>query len=433
AQVYENGLIDKTVALIGNDAVLLSDIEDEVQMMRLNGYVADRNTRCDILETLLTNKIFLTQAHLDSLLVTDMEITENVNNRVVQVVSTLGSEKEVEAYFGKPMYALRDEWYSIIEEQMLIQKMQQEVYRSIPSLTPKDIKDYCENTPEEDLPIVPEQYRLSQIVLYPDRETAAMAAKERLLEMRERIVKGEKFTSLARLYSQDPGSASKGGELGLMAKSVFWPAFSDAAMSLKEGQVSQIVETPDGFHIIQMIEKQGDMFNARHILLKPEYTSDDRNKAFAKLDSIRSEIVDSTIYTFQQAAWRYSEDAKTRTNGGVMVDENTGSAIFEKDQLKPNDYNVIKDMKEGDVSEPFESIDNEGRGNTIYKIVKIDKIIPAHTASYQYDYDLLMSEANSKNATDAIDKFVNEKMQTTYIKIDPLFSGCHFQRDGWVR
>ena len=432
AQLYEQGLIDKNIALIGNDAIFISDVEDEVQMLRMSGYIADRNARCEILENLMINKLFVTQARLDSLVVTDAEIQENVNNRMIQAMQALGGEKEISEYFGKPIYDLRDEWYKAIEEQLLIQQMQRKVVQNVPKMTPDAIRQYVEQTAPEDLPMVSTQYRLSQIVLYPEKELANTACKETLLELRERILNGERFSSLARIYSEDPGSAQKGGELGMIAKSVYWPALSDAAMSLKEGQVSQVVETPDGFHIIQMIEKSGDMFNARHILIKPKYTSEDRNKAFSKLDSIRTMIVDSSLVTFPAAAWMFSQDPKTRTNGGVMVDEMTGSAIFEKDQLKPADYAAIKDLEVGDISEPFESVDNEGRGNTIYKIVRVDDIAPAHTASYDTDYNLLVEDANAKNSSAAIDAFIKDKVSSTYIKLDPLYAGCNFQYSGWV-
>jgi peptidyl-prolyl cis-trans isomerase, PPIC-type len=256
--------------------------------------------------------------------------------------------------------------------------------------------------------------------------------KERLLAIRERIINGEKFSTLARIYSQDPGSARQGGELGLASKSVFWPAFSDAAMSLKPGVVSQIVETPDGYHIIEVLEKKGDMFNARHILLKPEYTSEDREKAFRVLDSLKTELSHEAV-TFELAARFYSEDPATRTNGGQMSDPNTGSSYFEIDQLKPQDYNAIKNLKEGEVSEPFESLDNEGRnGYTVYKIVKVDKILPSHTATFSNDYNLLLDMAKQEKSLEAIDKFIEDKIKSTYIVIDPMFKDCPFERDGWM-
>jgi len=432
AQKYD-GVVDKSVALIGNDIVMLSDIEAEAQMMRARGLVVDKSARCEILENFLVSKLFLTQAKFDSLTVNEAQVSAMLDQRVNEVMTTLGGEQKMEEYFGKPLYKLRQEWRNVMTDQSLIQEMQRNVASNTPKLTPRDIKKYCEETPPEDLPMISTKYRIRQIGLYPDREAAELAVKERLVGLRERVVNGEKFSTLARLYSQDPGSMNKGGELGMASRSVFWPAFSDAAMSLKVGQVSQVVETPDGFHIIQLIERDGDKFNARHILIKPQYTSEDRERAFHKLDSIRNLVLGDTL-TFMDAARMFSEETHSATSGGLMADEYTGSSYFEKDQLKPNDYNVLRNMQEGDISEPFESLDNEGRnGNTIYKILYLEKILPAHTANYQEDYSALIDEVNNKNAMKAIEDFITEKQKSTYIVIDPLFQGCDFERKGWVK
>lgn len=431
AQTYGGGLIDKSIAIVGNDVILLSDIEEEVRMMQASGMTVESSTRCQILENLVSSRLFLTQARLDSLTVTDEQVKEQVEARLNDIMNRIGGEKETEEYFKKPLYKIRADWTDVFRDQLLIQQMQQKVYTSIPKMTPAAIKELCAEMPAEDLPVIPTQYKLRQIVLYPDKESAAMVVKEKLLDLRERVLAGEKFSSLARLYSQDPGSATRGGELGMRSKTVYWPQFSDAAMSLKVGQVSQIVETPDGYHIIQMIEKKGDMFNARHILIKPSYTASDRNKAFARLDSIKSEILGGNV-TFEAAAWFNSEDPKTRTSGGMMVDEYTGSASLEKDRLNPADYAVIKDLKPGDISEPFESLDTEGRGHTIYKIVRLDEEIPSHTATFETDYDALVNMANEKNAHKAIENFVEEKKKTTHIRIDPLFAGCKFVNEAWI-
>ena len=434
AQKYQGGIVDKTIAVVGNEVIMISDIESEVQMMQYNyGMQSDRKARCELLENMMSSKLFLMQARVDSLNVNNDMVESELSNRIDMLKTNLGGEEAVEKEFGKPIYRLRQEWRSDLEDQTLTQQMQQEIARKIPELTPYDVQKYVDSTDPEDLPVVPVKYQLSQICIYPDREAADLAVKERLIAIRERIINGEKFSTLARIYSQDPGSARKGGELGMASKSIFWPAFSDAAMALKPGVVSQIVETPDGFHIIEVLEKKGDMFNARHILLKPEYTADDRNKAFHVLDSLRTELANEAV-TFELAARFYSEDPATRTNGGQMADPNTGSSYFEIDQLKPQDYAAVADLKEGDISEPVESLDNEGRnGNTVYKIIKVDKIIPAHAATFSNDYTQLLENAKHELQMKAIDEFIDSKIESTYIVIDPMFEDCVFERDGWYK
>ena len=432
AQRYQGGIVDKTVAVVGNEMIMISDIESEVQMMLYNyGQQSDRKARCEILENMMASKLFLMQARVDSLVLNDEMVEAELSNRIDMLKSNLGSEEAVEEELGKPIYRLRQEWRQDIEDQTLTQQMQQEIAGKIPALTPYDVQKYVDSTDPEDLPMVPVKYQLSQICIYPDREAANLAVKERLLAIRERIINGEKFSTLARIYSQDPGSARKGGELGMASKSIFWPVFSDAAMALKPGIVSQIVETPDGFHIIEVLEKKGDMFNARHILLKPEYTAEDRTRAFTTLDSLKTELNNEAV-TFELAARFYSEDPATRTNGGQMADPNTGSSYFEIDQLKPQDYAAIRDLKEGEISDPVESLDNEGRdGNTVYKIIKVDKILPAHPATFSHDYSLLLSNAQQELQQKAINDFIDSKIKSTYIVIDPMFEDCVFEREGW--
>ena len=431
AQKYQ-GVIDKTVAVVGDEMVSLSQLEQEVQMMKAYGMLSDKTGRCEILEQMMTSKLFLMQARVDSINVNLDMVESELRNRIDNVRTQLGGDDEVEKYFGKPVHKLRVEWRESIMDQTLTQQMQQQIASKIPELTPDDVQKYIDETDPADLPVVPVKYQLSQICIYPDREAANLAVKERLLSIRERIINGEKFSTLARIYSQDPGSARKGGELGMASKSIFWPAFSDAAMALKPGVVSQIVETPDGFHIIEVLDKKGDMFNARHILLKPEYTSEDREEAFKTLDSLKTELAKGEV-SFDLAARFYSQDPATRTNGGQMADPMTGSSYFEIDQLKPQDYAAIRDLEVGDISDPVESLDNEGRsGNTVYKIIKVDKILPAHTAAFGTDYSMLLDQAKQKLAQKAIDDFVDSKIDVTYILIDPLFKDCEFNKKGWA-
>ncbi|MEA5006711.1 MAG: peptidylprolyl isomerase [Rikenellaceae bacterium] len=433
AQTYKGGLIDKTVALIGNDMIQLSTIEAEAQMMLFQGVPSDKNLRCQVLEKMLVQKLFLTQARLDSLTASQEMVEQNLNQRLQEVMTKLGGEKATEEYFKKPLYKIREEWRETLTDLSLVNNMQAEVAKKAPEFTPSDIEKYYKKLPKDSLPIISTQYQYSQIVLYPEKEAAIMAVKERLIEFRERIMKGTKFSTLATMYSQDPGSASRGGELGMASKQLYWSQFSDAAMALKVGQVSQIVETPDGFHIIQLIKKEGDMFNARHILLKPMYTTTDKDKAFKTLDSLKNLITLDSL-KFDQAARRYSQDPKSFVNGGVVADENTGSVYFEIDQLKPADHAVLKALEIGEISAPFESRDNEGReGNVVYKIIRLDKIIPSHTASFKEDFSVLQEMAKSENINKALDAFIKQKQATTYIKIDPMFENCPFEREGWIK
>ena len=434
AQKYK-GIVDKTVAIVGGETILLSDVEAEVQQMRASGAGSDRDLRCEILENMLDAKIFLMQARIDSLTVNNDMVQGNLSQRIDWFRTQLGGDEEMEKYFGKPLYKLRQEWQKALEEQSLTEQERMEIANKMPEVTPYDVKQYMDATDPEDLPVVPVKYQLSQICIYPNRERAAMAVKEKLLSLRERIMNGEKFSTLARIYSEDPGSARRGGELGLASKSIFWPAFSDAAMALRPGTISQIVETPDGFHIIEVIEKKGDMFNARHILIKPQYTAEDRENAFHKLDSLRGKILEDEI-PFVMAARFFSEDPATRTNGGQMADPATGSAYFEIDQLKPADYAAIKDLKVGEISEPVESQDNEGylqgrSGNLVYKIIKIDKIVPAHTATFEHDYTQILDKVKEDKQKEAVDAFLTKKVKDTYIIIDPLFHECEFTREVW--
>lgn len=430
AQKYNT--IDKSIAVVGNELVTVSDLEGEVQMMRANGMSSDRTMRCEILENMMQSKLLLMQARLDSLNVNNDMVEAELQQRLAQVRTMLGGDEKVEEYFGKSMYRLRKDWKQQLEENSLIQQESQQIAKGIPDVTPYDVRRYMDTTDVANLPIVPIKYKLSQICVYPDREKAKMECKERLLNLRERITNGEKFATLARLYSEDEGSARKGGELGMASRDIFWPAFSDAAMSLKPGNISQIVETPDGFHIIQVIEKKGDMFNARHILLKPKYTDEDREKGFARLDSLRTAIDEGKI-SFELAARFFSQDPASRTNGGQMADPQTGSAYFEIDQMKPEDFAAVEHLEPGQMSQPITSRDNEGRdGNVVYKIVRLDKVVPAHTATFENDYTELLGDVRSQKQQDALDDFIKKKIGETYIIIDPMFGNCDFSRKEWV-
>ncbi len=435
AQVYDKGVIDKTIAAVGGEFILLSQIEEEVQINQAQGYTADdKRARCQILENILMGKLLLNQAKLDSLTVNTDYVQMQVNDRLDRVMTQLGGQKETEEYFKMPIFKLKEDWTERMSEQSLIDQERSKIVGAVQTLTPKEVKKFYNKIDKDSLPIIPTQYRFSQIVLYPSKEKAVMEVKEKLLEMRQRVLNGEKFSMLAALYSEDASNATRGGELRMASKNIYWPAFSNAAMMLKPGQISQIVETPDGFHLIQMIEKDGDMFNARHILIKPKYTQEDRDKAFKTLDSIKTEILAGNV-TFEMAAKQYSQEMKTILNGGQMFDDETGSVYFEKDRLNPADYNIIKDLKVGEISVPIESLSSDiyERGQVIYKIIILNEIIPAHTAEYKDDFAVIQNFAENQLHNNAIREFVVSKQKTTYIRIDDMYKDCEFEHPGWIK
>ncbi|MDR3132721.1 MAG: peptidylprolyl isomerase [Prevotellaceae bacterium] len=424
----QDGLIDKVVAVVGREMILLYDIELEVGNQRLLGVTSDKNLHCEVLENLLLQKLLLAQARLDSLKVSDEEVDAQIDWQVRQMTMRAGSEKAVEELFHKPMFQLKKDLREIVHEQILTKNMHASLVKDAP-ITPTEVEKTYKQIPKDSLPIIPTQYVLRQIIVNPPASEAKFDVRKRLLELRERIVNGEKFSTLAILYSEDPASALRGGELGLRYKQELAPAFSDAALALKPGQVSPIVETEFGFHIIQLIEKQGnEMFNCRHILLKPQYTANDRTAAFRKLDSIAT-LIRAGELSFERAALRLSEDSKTNTSGGLMVNEENLSSRFEKDQLNPADFGVLRNMKEGDISIPYESQDK--MGNTQYKIIRLERLIPTHTANLENDYSVIQQLAKQQRQQATFEKWIKQKQAAALIRIDPMFGQCQFEREGW--
>jgi peptidyl-prolyl cis-trans isomerase SurA len=299
------------------------------------------------------------------------------------------------------------------------------------SITPSEVKKFFKEVPQDSLPIIPEQYEIRQIVLYPSTSSEAkFQVREKLLELRERILKGERFAPLAVAYSEDRASATKGGELGFRYRDELVKNFADVAFGLKDGQVSQIVETEYGFHIIQMIEKRNDQVNVRHILMKPSFTSDILTQSAQKLDSI-ADLIKADSLTFLQAARQYSEDKKTRVSGGIMINPQSGTSLFEKEHLPPADFFVIKNLKVGEISEPFESRDEHA--NVIYKIITVTRIIPSHKANLVDDYAVIQQMAKGMKEQEAFMTWVDKVKKSTYIRIDPSFRNCTFRLEGWVK
>jgi len=427
----DKGLIDKVVAVVGSEMILYSDIESGIAQMRMQGVVSDKDIHCKVLENLLLQKLLLAQARIDSLSASNEDIDREVDRRLQRNMSILGGEKATEEYFGKPIFQLKRELREPIRESILTQKMEMKLRQDIP-ITPSEVEKAFKKIPADSLPIMPTQYVLRQVVVHPPANNAKFDVREKLLELRERIIKGEKFSTLAIMYSEDPGSARRGGELGMTTAQQYAKAFADAASVLKPEQVSSIVETEFGFHIIQMIQKESnDMWNVRHILIKPKYTTEDRSVAFKQLDSV-SNLVKNGNITFEQAARQFSQDTKTKANGGLMVNEyNLSSSRFEKDQLLPADYAVLKDMKEGDISIPFETRDR--LGNTEYKIIQLVRLIPSHTANLEDDYFEIQQLAKQQRQQAAFEQWIKQKQAAAFIRIDKEYQHCSFESDGWIK
>ncbi len=423
----QTGLIDKVVAIIGSEAIFLSDIEEGKQVYRAQGMLVGDEANCRILEEKMIQKLLLAQSKVDSLTVGDEVVSENVERRIQYYISIHGSSKAVEEYFKLPMRKIKERLTDIVREESLSQSMQSKIVHGV-ELTPDEVTAYYEKTPKDSLPVMPDQYIIQQIAIYPPKENALFLAREQLLSLRERILNGDKFSTLALMYSEDPGSAKRGGELGLQAATDYWPAFKDAALALKPGQVSQIVQTEDGLHIIQMIDKQSNnMINVRHILIKPKYTTDDKQNVFSKLDSVRTLVLNDSI-TFERAAARYSEDPTSRNNNGIVVNPQTASNIFEKDQLA-NDYFIIRNLKEGEVSTPFESQDEKRR--IVYKIIRVKEFIPSHPANIVDDFAVIKMVAQNTKQMEKFESWIKKKQADTFVKIDPEYKDCKFQYGNW--
>ena len=423
-------VIDQILAIVGNEKILLSDIEQEELRMKMQGFIPEGEVKCHIFEELLTQKLLLNQAQIDSISVTDVQVEGEMERRLKFFISQVGSESALEKYFNKSIFQIREDLRLAIRESLLTQQMHEKVVSNI-AVTPSDVKKFYKTIPRDSLPTIPEQYEYRQIVIYPPAsDEAKLLVREKMLELRERVLKGERFATLAVAYSEDRASASRGGELGFQTRDQFVKSFADVAFNLKDGQVSQIVETEYGFHIIQMIEKRGDMVNVRHILMKPTYTVDMLAKASNRLDSIANLIKADSI-SFAKASMYFSEDKKTRLGGGLVINPQKGTTLFEKEQLNPADYYAIRNLSVGEISDPFESRDDHA--NVIYKMITLTRVIPQHVANLDDDFAIIQQMAKGYEQQQVFVKWIADKIKKTYITIDPSFSNCDFENKGWIK
>jgi peptidyl-prolyl cis-trans isomerase SurA len=429
---YSQGVVlDQIIGVVGGKAIKLSDIENEYNQMLKGGYSADPSMKCDILSNQIKSKILLNQAMLDSVEVSDSQVESNLNNRLTQAINQFGSEQNIEKFYGKSMTEIKEDLRKSLKEMMLVSKMQENIVGDI-EITPSDVKEFYNKLNKDSIPYINPQIELAQIGIYPPySEQAILDVKDRLLDFRKQIVGGKSFAVLARLYSEDPGTAAKGGEYGFATKGELDPDFAKAAFALNSpGEVSRIVESQFGYHLIQLVERRGDRVNFRHILLKPKVASDISIKVKASLDSIAN-LVRTDSITFVKAVKYFSMDEDTRFSSGIVLNPSNGTTRFEMNQLTSADYYEVKNLKPGEISESYESRDSKGR--IMYKIIMVKDIIPAHRANLQDDFPMLqnMAASNKKNAV--LDEWLTDKRKSTFIQLDNAYINCPFTKEKWFK
>ena len=426
-------LVESVAAIVGNEVVFLSDIENAAADAKRSGNrMAMEDLRCEIFQQLLISKLFLDQARIDSISVSDSDIEGELNMRLNDAIRSAGSEEALVTYFRKSMAEIQKDIRKVLLEQATMREVQRNVAQNI-KVTPSELRKYYSSLPKDSLPVIPAQVQLSIIQLDPpDNEENKAEARQKLLDYRSRILAGESFNILALMYSEDPGTAARGGELGYLMRGELEKPYADAAFSLTKNTVSRIVETRYGFHIIQLIDRNGDLINTRHILIKPKVKPDQAAKAMSKLDSI-ADLIRRDSLKFTDAALRFSTHKDSRINGGkfVSTDPSERDTWFTLEELNPEMYIKVRDLKTGEISEPFRTTDENN--NTVFRIVKLDNEIPAHRANMKDDYQSLYNAALNQKQTKTYDEWVQKKLETTYIKISDEFKSCPFLKRGWIK
>lgn len=433
AQSSKPNIIDEVIWIVGDEAILRSEVEQERLRAQYEGTPIKGNPYCVIPEQIAINKLFLHQAQIDSITVSESQVTMQVENRLAYFMNQIGSREKLEEYFGKNIVALRDEMRVMVRDQMIVQQMQGKLVGDIKS-TPAEVRRFFNSLPADSIPIVPAQVELQIISFTPQvpiEETNRV--KERLRDYSERINSGSSdFSVLARLYSEDVESANRGGELGFMGRGQLVPEFAAVAFNLTDPKrVSRIVETEFGLHIIQLIERRGDRVNCRHILMKPRISSVDRNKAIQKLDSITG-LIRTDKMTFEQAVVFFSQDKNSVMNAGLMLNRNTNTSKFEYQDLPAEVARVAYDLKVGEISRPFSMID-PNTNKEVVAVVKVKSKIDTHKANLIDDYQLLKEFYEGQKKEDFIKEWIAKKQRETYISIDPAWQNCEFQYPGWIK
>ena len=425
SQAQEAQIIDQVVAVVGQNVILQSDIEGQYLQYRLQGGIkgSAQSIRCQILEDLLFQKLMLNQAEMDSIEITNEQVENTLEQRMRYFINQLGSQEKLEKYYNKSIAEIKDELRKVIKDQMLVEQVQQGIVSGL-TATPGEVREFFRNIPKDSIPMVNSEYEIAQLVKKPPITLdEKLIVKERLYQLRKRILDGERFTTMALLYSEDPGSSKKGGELGFHGRGEFAPEFEAVAFNLKEGEISEVVETEFGFHIVQLIERRGDYVNTRHILLTVKVSPEALQKAYNELDSIAQLIINDSM-TFAEAVTKFSDEAD-KVNGGVLVNQNTGSTFFAAEDLDQQVSTVINRMKVGEISSPvpMKTSDNKDA----FRILLLKKKTTPHKANLKEDYVLIQNWAMQKKREEAINKWIQSKSQKAYVKINAQFHDCDFQ------
>ena len=429
-QAFSQDLVDKVVAIVGTKVILHSDIEKQYVQYVAQGGVETSDVRCTILDQLLLQKLMINQADIDSVTVADAQVEGELDRRMRYYIKQIGSEEKLEEYFHTSIRQLKSEFRDIIKEQLLVQTMQSRITKDV-SASPSDARTYFESSPVDSLPYMDAEMEIAQIVKMPVVTPAEkLAVRNELEEYRKKILSGEgDFAVYAALYSKDPSSAKKGGELGFFERGTMVPEFEAAAFTLKPGEISPVIETKFGFHILQLIERRGDQINIRHILLQP--TTDDAALAASvrQLDSLRTQIISGTI-TFEDAAQKFSSDDETKNNGGLLINPETNTTKLSPDKIDRLLFFQVDSMELGKVSAPL--IMNTPDGKTAYRLVMLKSRTQPHKANLRDDYTKIQEVATSEKQNKVMSEWVAKKIKTTYIQFNDDSINCA-QLDHWKK
>lgn len=427
----QDKVIDQIVAVVGSNPILKSDIETQAIQMQAQGVTTQGDAKCEILEQLLEQKLLLAEADLDTtIIVSDNQINQQMDRRMNYFVENIGSEKEVEKYFNKPIVQLRAEMSEVIKEQLKTEQMQSKIIEKA-TVTPAEVRQFFKLLPKKDIPIINSQIEYAQITIRPEiTEKEDLEVKAKLRDLKKRVENGENFATLAILYSEDPGSARNGGEMDYVGRAMLDQSFANEAFNLKADQISKIVKSEFGYHIIQMIDRKGEKIKCRHILIRPKVDPVELEKAKNRIDSI-ADFIRKDKMKWEQAAFMYSTDKSSRNNGGLVTSQRDGSSKFEVNDLDPDVSKVITTMNIGETSQPFQTLDD--KQHEVYKIVKLINQTKAHPANLQEDYQTLSQMFLAKKKEEIYRKWIATQQAKTYIHIDNIYANCNFKLQSWKK